>query len=232
MAWRYWTLIVAALFAAGCQAAPTAGSKNVGSNAVGTKGPIGLNDPWPTYVRTAPFPVRVSGDYVHEGTGLVFPVNAGPFVRDKIMQFDGDGLDIAANYELPSTHRQKVLVSVYVYPITGSMPGMTPAQAAGDDVCSAEFKGVEQVALYMFVNPKLVAEKAAVSPHPAFKPGYMAIFDSDGGRNFPVFTGHVRSESYVFCGRNPLWVLKYRVTYEQSADVRGSVDALFTAVPR
>jgi hypothetical protein len=233
MAWRHWALIVAALLSAGCQSAPTSSNGGAGSKeAVNTKGPIGVNDPWPAYVRTKPSPLRVSGDYVHEGTGLVFPVNAGPFVRDKIMRFDNDGLDIAANYQLPNTYRQKILVSVYLYPITGSMPGITSARAASEDACLAEFKDVEDVALYMFINPKLTAEKAVSAPHRDFKPGRLAVFDADGGRNFPVFTGRVRSESYVFCGRNPLWVLKYRVTYEQSAEVSSSLDALFAAVPR
>mgnify|MGYP000228706764 CR=1 FL=1 len=227
MAWRYWTLIVAALLSVGCHSAPTSGGKEVGA-----KGPIGLNDPWPDYVRRTPFPVRASGDYVHEGTGLVLPVTAGPFVRERIMQFDDEGLDIAASYEMPNTHRQKILVSVYVYPITGSMPDITPARAASEDTCLDEFKGVENAALHVFINPKLVDEKPIAAPHPDFKPGRLAIFDADGGRNFPVFTGRVRSESYVFCGRNPLWVLKYRITYEQSADVRSSIDALFSAVPR
>jgi len=227
MAWRYWALVVVALIASGCQSTSTSATKPMAA-----KGPIGINDPWPAYVRTTPSPVRVSGDYVHQGTGLVLPANAGPFVREKIMQFDDDALDVAANYELPNTHRQKILVSVYLYPITGSMPDMTPARAASEDACLVEFEGVEDVALHMFINPKLTAEETVAAPHPAFKPGRLAVFDADGGRNFPVFTGHVRSESYVFCGRNPLWVLKYRITYEQSADVRSLLDALFVAVPR
>jgi hypothetical protein len=227
MGWRHWALIVAAFVSVGCQSAPTSGGK-----AVSAKGPIGLNDPWPSYTRTTPSPIRVSGDYLHTGTGLTFPANAGPFVRDKIMQFDSDALDVAANYEMPDARRQKILVSVYIYPITGSMPDMTPARAASGDACLAEFRGVENVAQHMFINPKLVTDEPVAAPHPDFNAGRMAIFDADGGRNFPVFTGRLRSESYVFCGRNPLWVLKYRVTYEQNADVRAAVDALFAAVPR
>lgn len=148
------------------------------------------------------------------------------------MRFDGEGLDIAANYELPKARRQKILVSVYLYPITGSMPDLTPASAANGDACLAEFKGVEAVAAHMFVNPKLVEERLAAAPHSDFRPGRMAVFDSDGGRNFPTFTGRVRSESYVFCGRNPLWVLKYRITYEQNAEVQAAIDTLFAGVPR
>jgi hypothetical protein len=69
-----------------------------------------------------PVVIRAKGDFVHEGTGIVFPWAVAGFIRAEVDRYDADGHDVGAHYKC---YRPKAganpgspfaTISIYVYP--------------------------------------------------------------------------------------------------------------------
>src|SRR6185295_13772182 len=78
---------------------------------------------------TRPFvqPVVILSEdsYTHAGSGMRFPIVAGELRRSVILQLDREGLEIGAEYALPSPPGM-LSASVYVYPAIAVPPVGAP----------------------------------------------------------------------------------------------------------
>ena len=60
--------------------------------------------------------IEARGEFVHPTAGVRFPEEVRGFVRTAITQFDDEGRDVAATYELKGSSR-RFWATLYVYPV-------------------------------------------------------------------------------------------------------------------
>jgi hypothetical protein len=178
-----------------------------------------------TPILPRPGEVAVQGRYVHAGSGMAFPTEgtaAGSrFVRVTVTQFDDKGRDVSANYDVP-TPSGRMRISAYVYPVPLAFNLLSPnpaAESAARDldpmlrntICQQEVGRRETELITLHPEAELIREDTIAAPHgKTMVPGTVAVYETnDFVNNTP---GRVRSELYIFCYVQDLWVVKYRVT--------------------
>ncbi len=156
-----------------------------------------------------PLRLEPKGDFVHEGTGIVFPWAVEGFIRSEVVQYDVDGYEVGVHYkcirskqgEYPGT--PFAVVSVHAYP------------AWVDD--EVHLEGVEQ------------GIRDAHSDVRCIQKGRSEV--SLGGREFTGFTMRHEFRDPSFLGkvdrssrtilvrqkdrRTVDWFLKYRITWSR-----------------
>ncbi|OWJ64270.1 hypothetical protein [Inquilinus limosus] len=207
--------MLAALAAAGC----------AGPKAPGDAAQAGAAQAGSTPVLSQPGEVAVQGRYVHAGSGLAFPAGGAAagtrFTRVTVTQFDTKGLDVSANYDVP-TPSGRMRISAYVYPVPLAFNLVSPTPAADstaqdldsglrNTVCQQEVGRRETELTTLHPEAELIREDTVAAPHGETKvPGTVAIYEtSDFINSTPK---RVRSELYIFCYVQDRWIVKYRVT--------------------
>jgi hypothetical protein len=191
-----------------------------------TAAPVTTTANLPPYERIDPAVERVSGDYVHRWSGLSLPKQAGGFTRVRVAKFDEAALDVTAEYHL-KTPRGLVLANVYIYPMNLISP---LGENAGEGACRVEFAGMGVVIAQRFSGATLVREWQETVPGLSERrPGLAAAYDFEADILGPTML--VRSESYLFCGVNRAWAVKYRITYPRSFDAADSIRTFIAASP-
>jgi hypothetical protein len=192
-----------------------------------------------TPILTRPGEVAVQGRYVHAGSGMAFPTegtaSGSRFVRVSVTQYDDKGRDVSANYDV-QTASGRMRVSAYVYPVptpfslrgpegTGETVIRTSESLLRGELCRQELGRREQELVAFHPEARLIREDTVAPPHnEAGVPGHVAIYETnDFINNTP---GLVRSEIYIFCYVERLWIVKYRVTPVHD-DASGAVLAAF-----
>ncbi|MGO1076098.1 hypothetical protein [Inquilinus sp. CA228] len=183
-----------------------------------------------TPILSQPGEVAVQGRYVHAGSGMAFPTDgtaAGSrFVRVTVTQFDDKGRDVSANYDVP-TPSGRMRISAYVYPVPLAFALKPPKEADAaavrlseglirSELCRQEQDRRKQELLDFHPEARLLREGAIRPPHgEAGVPGNVVTYET---RDFINNTkGLVRSEIYIFCYVQNLWIVKYRVTPVQDS---------------
>jgi len=200
---RLW--VVAALVLAGC---------------AGPKAPAGS-----TPILSKPGEVAIQGGYVHAGSGMAFPTDgtaAGArFVRVAVTQFDDKGRDVSANYDMP-TPTGRMRISTYIYPVPLAFRLTAPTAAAEgtareldsalrDTVCQQEVGRRETELTTLHPEAQLIREDAVAAPHGETQVrGTVAVYETSDFINNTAKP--VRSDLYIFCYVQNLWIVKYRVT--------------------
>jgi hypothetical protein len=168
-----------------------------------------------------------SGDYRHAGSGLVLPETADGFRRVDLVGYNDDDSDISANYERGS---QRMGMTVYIFPAwTGA--GRPVHVSEIPEICETQFEHMKKSAEYRLQDPVLVQEQP--EPHPLFPDAAlsrMAIYDAAGDR-LTRDSPPVRSEIHASCGVGKIWIVQYRISYRQDANVDANRRDFVAAVP-
>lgn len=176
-------------------------------------------------------PIEARGPYRHVAADAIFPERVGGFVRDTLYQYDAEGRDVSASYNL-ATPEGRLLLTVYIYPAlqAGATDGSRGGKAARAQLCALEHGAVKQ----------------AIANHvPGASPS-----DEDGGiavRGVEASLSHrsiyryrirfddreqeVRSEAHLYCFVKGKWLVKYRVTTPAAVDGRNAIDAFIRGGP-
>ena len=168
-------------------------------------------------------PVGVEGDYVHGPAHAVYPVRIGGFKRSDIYQYDQEGKDVSASYNL-ATPAGRLLITVYIYPAP-------PASRSGRaEVCEQEFGAV---------GSTISSQHGNVAPFergPAFR--VKGIGRRLAHRSVYRFSipfddrvQEIRSEAHLYCYVGGDWLVKYRVSAPVAVETRGPVEAFIRDGP-
>lgn len=68
-------------------------------------------------VAEGPGEIAAQGGFVHPVAGVSFPEQAGAFHRTAVTQYDREGLDLSAGYEVRGFHQARIVATFYVYPM-------------------------------------------------------------------------------------------------------------------
>ncbi len=77
---------------------------------------------WPE--RRKPQEIMCTGVYTHCQTGMLFPEENFGFQRVGVTAFDPDASNICVNYNSDDDPANQVVMTVYIYPVNQSMPGL------------------------------------------------------------------------------------------------------------
>ena len=174
------------------------------------------------------------GTIAHRSAGAHFPERIGEFQRANVVQYDSDGADLSASYNL-TRGEDRVLVTIYVYPaarlgpVTGSGAQANETRAS---FCRREIDGVGQVieSQPVYRGARRIAEGAAPAVAGIDRAlglsstyGFTAEFD---GRE-----QEVRSVTYLYCYVASGWLVKYRATSNAGFDAEAEVETLIRTGP-
>jgi hypothetical protein len=162
--------------------------------------------------------INVQGSFHHEASGITFPETVGNYIRDRIIHYDGNYLDVSAGYNL--THPHVVLATVYVYPIPGVVSVLSPPNVANTARMMAaknEFARSRGEILQSHAVAKLTEEaEALLTLGNKTHHGWKATFELHGARFGQK--DNVASYLYVFPYVSGNWTLKYRFTHSKATD--------------
>lgn len=231
------SLLVAALasmLASGCQTDNAGKSLSSATTSSSTKVVTGKdNEPLPVPSLSGPTKLAVFDDYLHRGTGFIYPKVAANYARVVVVAYDPDEMDVSTNYVVRRSDGI-MMFSTYIYPVTGTMPTISPMAAREPATCRRLFDQVVGEAMSIFREPKIDIDEIVPSPVDAEKSGHHAVLSASG---HPAFSeqgmpGPLKTEVYLFCDIDTLWLLKYRITYPASMDAKPIVAELMKSVPR
>jgi hypothetical protein len=168
---------------------------------------------------THPTAITVMGDYKHDPSGYVFPIQVGAFHRVNLLRYDSSGLDISAGYNdaFPGC---LVALTIYIYPT----PRMTFIGADPDVVRSLEERWLEGA----YTGAK--REISLAHPDAVLESEDARTQDGVPGKKAVYSIGGAESELYEFVVHHS-WFLKYRATYPSqcSAQARQAIGTFYTA---
>jgi hypothetical protein len=163
--------------------------------------------------------ITVVGDFKHNPSGYLFPIQVGAFQRVDLLQYDTGGLDISAGYNdaLPEC---LVALTIYIYPT----PRMTFIGADPDVVRSLQERWLEGA--YTHAREEIIR----AHPDAVLESEDARTQDGVPGKKTVYSIGEAKSELYVFVIHHS-WFLKYRATYPSqcSAQARQTLSAFHTA---
>lgn len=177
-----------------------------------------------------PVPIEAEESYVHEASGMAFPLEVAMFRRDGVTRYDAQGLDVGAAYAA-RTEAGAVAASVFVYPAPsvaslGSPAGV--AEGARAALCGQQFEGARADVARSLPDARLVVEEEVAAPHGeplAF--GRMAVFETVAAGQRPGLRATLR----LYCPWASPWAVKYRVTGPDAALAAAPAEAFMTALP-
>ena len=176
-----------------------------------------------TALEGGPKPIRVTGAYVHEPSGMVFPEAVGRWKRWPILQYDVEGRDVSAGYNLLRLG-SAIAATVYVYPAPVDVKVFPIPQISGPraDVVLLCFQGVKNVIRAKHPDAKLIEEsKVTVTQGETSKSGHHAVYRYT--QPTPYGPQMFLSEVYLLVHKK--WFIKYRITYLEAYGERCSQDA-------
>jgi len=165
-----------------------------------------------------PAAITAVGNFKHNPSGFLFPIQVGAFQRVNLLQYDIQGLDISAGFNdvLPGC---LVALTIYLYPT----PRMTFVGADPGVVRSTEERWSE--------NAYTRAKAEIVRAHPD------AVLESEGatvqdgvpGKKAVYSVGAAESELHLFVVQHS-WFLKFRASYPSqcSTQAREAMGAFYS----
>jgi hypothetical protein len=163
--------------------------------------------------------IPVVGDFKHNSSGYLFPIQVGAFQRADLFQYDSAGLDISAGYNnaLPGC---LVALTIYIYPT----PRMTLIGADPDLVRSLEERWLEGA----YTRAKQEISRA--HPDAVLESESARTLDGVPGKKAVYSIGEAESELSEFVVHHS-WFLKYRATYPSqcSAQARQAIGTFHSA---
>jgi hypothetical protein len=148
--------------------------------------------------------VAAQGPYLHGPARALFPVQVGEFRRSIILQYDQEGKDVSASYDL-ATPAGRLLITVYIYPAIAAPP------AARAGLCDQEF-GIVSTALSSQHGDAAPIEQGAALPAEGIEPGFGHRAVYRFASPFDDRVQEIRSEVHLYCYASGDWLVKYRVS--------------------
>ena len=167
--------------------------------------------------------VADEGSYLHGPARAVFPVRVGEFRRSTVYQYDQEGKDISASYNL-ATPQGRLLITIYIYPAAAAAP------AARASLCDQEFGVVNTAISSQHGNVAPTEEGAALRAAgvaPSLRHRSVYRFSSP----FDDRIQEIRSEAHLYCYAGGDWLVKYRVSAPIAVKTRGPVKAFIRDGP-
>jgi hypothetical protein len=163
------------------------------------------------------------GPYLHRPANAVFPLRVGEFRRSDIYQYDPQGRDVSASYNL-TTPQGRLLISLYIYP---AAPSGTSARVLA---CEEEFRVVQAAISSQHANAVPV-EKGEALPVAGVGPGlaHRAVYRFRSP--FDQRVQEIRSEAHLYCYVAGDWLVKYRVSAPVAVETGAAVEAFIRAGP-
>jgi len=167
--------------------------------------------------------IRTPNTYVHGPARALYPVQVGDFRRSDIYQYDSEGKDVSASYNL-ATPAGRLLITVYIYPAAAAAP------SARAKACADEF-GIVNTAIssqHENVAPLERGEALAVAgSHPGL--GHRSVYRF--ASPFDDKVQEIRSEAHLYCYVGGDWLVKYRVSAPAGVEARGPVETFIRNGP-
>jgi len=166
-----------------------------------------------------PEQIDVHGPYQHTASGMIFPASVGDYIRERIMRYDRDALDVSVGYNLIRPPRI-LFATVYVYPAPSVVSILSPphvAATARSLAAKNEYARSKHEILQSHPLATLLGEvEASLVKGNATYQGWKAIFELDGARFGQ--REKVISYLYVFSYIGGSWTVKYRFTHPKSIE--------------
>lgn len=165
------------------------------------------------------------GPIPHAAAGTTFPVAIGDFRRGRVVQFDAEGRDLSAGYEL-ATPEGRITLTVYLY------PPRDRGEADQAMKCRREFDAnVQEISgVPLYTNMAQGAETRART-----MPGTGPDLSHATSFRFRVrFDGQeqaVQSFYRLYCFVGGDWMVKFRATGPDGAAVEEAVDRFIPLSP-
>jgi hypothetical protein len=167
--------------------------------------------------------VAAQGPYFHGPARALFPVQVGKFRRSTILQYDLEGKDVSASYDL-ATPAGRLLITVYIYPATAAPP------AARAGLCDQEF-GIVSTVLSSQHGDAAPVEQGAALPAEGIERrlGHRAVYLFTSP--FDDRVQEIRSEVHLYCYAGGDWLVKYRVSAPAAVNTGRPVKAFIRNGP-
>ena len=188
----------------------------------------------PTRPRPVDQPQVTSADgaYVHEKSGMTFPIAVGDFQRVMVQRYDQDGLDVSAGYNLFDSRRQ-IAATVYVYPAPSLVSIGSPSQtvtSARSFLAKNEFEARKREITQPRPGARLIEDTEISIPiGGTVRVGRMATFEYE--EKFAGKQQALRSHLCMFNYVGGKWALKYRITYPKHLEATSEIDTVLQGVP-
>jgi len=172
-----------------------------------------------------PQAIKAEGSYIHRPSGMTFPQAVGDFHRSAMFDYDMEGFDVSAGYDLTDFSRA-ITATVYVYPAPSLISIGSPADvvaSARATLTQGEFDKREREIFQAHPDAEKINE-SVVSLQQSGKSysGKMASFE------FEDFFGGQRlmlsSRLYLFCYVGDKWAIEYRFTYPKNSKMTNEID--------
>ena len=168
-------------------------------------------------------PLDQPGTVSHRRAEAHFVERVGEFRRTSVVQYDEDGHDISASYELVRPDGRLVL-TVYVYPAAEA------AETARPTLCNQEFNNVRQVIGQQYGGATMTEE----GPAPTMTGIEAGLSHRSVFRLRAPFAGEVRdlrSEVDLYCYVGRRWLVKYRATSNEGFDAGPEIERFIRTGP-
>ena len=174
------------------------------------------------------------GTIAHQPAGAYFPERVGEFRRARIVQYDRDGANLGATYELVRGADLLVL-TVYVYPVAGvaAAPGSAGSAAvARAMLCDQELRSIGIIIENQphYRGARRIEEGSA--------PAVDGVARALSRRSVHSFSGpfngrvqEVRSETDLYCFVGGDWLVKYRATSNAGFDASRAIEQFIRSGP-
>lgn len=171
------------------------------------------------------------GAYVHEKSGMTFPLAVGDYRRTAVLRYDQQSLNVSAGYDLYNGRR--VSATIYAYPAPPLLSMGSPADtvvSARTILAKREFEARKQEILYAHPGGKMTEDTEISIPiGGATRVGRIATFEYE--QNFAGQYQMLRSHLCMFNYVGGKWTLKYRITYPKNLEVTNEINFLLQGVP-
>lgn len=181
-----------------------------------------------------PRSIERPGTVSHPGANAHFPERVGEFQRSDVVQYDADGNDVSASYNLVRGG-DRLLISVYVYPApqVASAPGSrSTADVARARLCRQQ---MTDIGLVIENQPQYRDTRRVENGAAAAVAGLGPGLNLRSVHNFTgPFSGReqeVRSETDLYCYVDGRWLVKYRASSNAAFDVREAIDTFIRTGP-
>lgn len=142
--------------------------------------------------------------YVHAPARAVFPVRVGEFRRSKLLQYDPEGKNVSASYNL-ATPAGRLLITIYIYPAEAAAPAARPL------LCGEEFAAANAAISSQHGNAAPVERGAALPAEGVDRSlGHRSVYRF--ASPFDDRVQEIRSEAHLYCYVGGDWLVKYRVS--------------------
>jgi hypothetical protein len=176
--------------------------------------------------------IEAPGPVAHRWADAAFPERVGDFRRSDVFQYDAEGRDVSASYNLVRPDGRMV-ITVYIYPAprVAAAPGSgSTAAVARAALCGEQFAGVQAAIGQQYGDaapvergsPPDVAGSDAALRHRAV---YRIRARFDGSEQ------EIRTEADLYCYVGGDWLVKYRASSHLGFDAAGAVESFIRTGP-